>query len=80
MSQGNSELVIKLPGARSSLGPFVIGPLLDQDGISDNIVLFNEKVREWEDYYNHRPHGALQNQTPFERLMEKTGAGVSQGS
>ena len=47
--------------------------MLDQDGISDDIVLVNEKVREWEDYYNyHRPHGAIQNQTPFERLMEKT--------
>jgi transposase InsO family protein len=34
--------------------------LLDKDGISDNIHLFNEKLREWEDYYNyHRPHGAL---------------------
>ncbi len=55
--------------------------MLDQNGISDDIYLFNEKVREWEDYYNyHRPHGALQGQTPFERLMEKTRAGVSQGS
>ncbi len=35
--------------------------MLDQDGISDDIVLFNEKVREWENYYNYnRPHGALQ--------------------
>ena len=34
--------------------------LLDKDGISDDIHLFNEKLREWEDYYNyHRPHGAL---------------------
>jgi transposase InsO family protein len=33
--------------------------LLDQAGISDDIHLFNEKLREWEDYYNyHRPHGA----------------------
>jgi len=32
--------------------------LLDQGGISDDIHLFNEKLREWEDYYNyHRPHG-----------------------
>jgi len=38
-------------------------------------------VREWEDYYNyHRPHGALQDQTPFERLIEKSRADVSQGS
>jgi hypothetical protein len=52
--------------------------LIDQDGISDDIHLFNEKLREWEDYYNyHRPHGALQGQTPFERLIEKTRAGVT---
>ena len=39
------------------------------------------KLREWEDYYNyHRPHGALKGQTPFERLMDKTRAGVSRGS
>src|SRR5689334_23920881 len=25
--------------------------LLDQDGITDDIHLFNEKLREWEDYY-----------------------------
>lgn len=46
--------------------------LLDKDGIGDNIVLFNEKLREWEDYYNfHRPHGALDGQTPYERLKQK---------
>ena len=38
--------------------------LLDKDGITDDIHLFNEKLREWEDYYNyHRPHGALNGQT-----------------
>ena len=32
--------------------------LLDADGITDDIHLFNDKLREWEDYYNyHRPHG-----------------------
>ena len=32
--------------------------LLDQDGISDDIHLFNETLREWEDYNNYRrPHG-----------------------
>jgi transposase InsO family protein len=52
--------------------------LLDQQGISDDIHLFNEKLREWEDYYNyHRPHGALGGQTPYERLVEKTRAGLS---
>jgi transposase InsO family protein len=55
--------------------------LLDQDGISDDIHLFNEKLREWEDYYNyHRPHGALGGQTPYERLFAKTRAEVLPGS
>ena len=55
--------------------------LLDKDGISDDIHLFNEKLREWEDYYNyHRPHGALGGQTPYERLLAKTRAEVSPGS
>ena len=50
--------------------------LLDKDGITDDIHLFNEKLREWEDYYNyHRPHGALDGQTPYERLIAKTRAG-----
>jgi transposase InsO family protein len=52
--------------------------LLDKDGITDDIHLFNEKLREWEDYYNyHRPHGALAGQTPYERLLAKTKAGLS---
>ncbi len=52
--------------------------LLDKGGVSDNIHLFNDKLREWEDYYNyHRPHGALDGQTPFERLMAKSTASVS---
>jgi len=51
--------------------------LLDKDGISDNIILYNEKLKEWEDYYNlHRPHGALGGQTPYERLRQKTGLGM----
>jgi transposase InsO family protein len=52
--------------------------LLDQNGVTDDIHLFNEKLREWEDYYNyHRPHGALDGQTPYERLIAKTRAGAS---
>jgi transposase InsO family protein len=55
--------------------------LLGQGAISTDIHLFNEKLREWEDYYNyHHPHGALKGQTPLERLMKKTRAGVSPGS
>ena len=46
--------------------------LLDKDGIADNIHLFNDKLREWEDHYNyHRPHGALDGQTPYEWLKRK---------
>ena len=52
--------------------------LRDRDGVAEDIHLFNEKLREWEDYYNyHRPHGALDGQTPYERLLAKTRAGVS---
>ena len=55
--------------------------LLDQGGVTDDIHLFNDKLREWEDYYNyHRPHGALDGQTPYERLVAKTRAGVSPAS
>jgi transposase InsO family protein len=55
--------------------------LLDTDGIGDDIHLFNEKLREWENYYNcHRPHTALGGQTPYERLLAKTRAEVSTGS
>jgi hypothetical protein len=51
--------------------------LLDKGGIADDIHLFNEKLREWEDYYNyHRPHGALDGQTPYERLLAKTTASL----
>ena len=55
--------------------------LIDQNGISDDIHLFNEEVREWEHDYNyHRPRRTLQGQTPFERLIEKSRADVSPGS
>jgi transposase InsO family protein len=55
--------------------------LLDRDGIADDIHLFNEKLREWEDYYNyHRPHGALAGQTPYERLLAKTRPEVAPAS
>ena len=46
--------------------------LLDKDGVSDDIHIFNKKLREWENYYNHhRPHGGLGGQTPFERFLER---------
>lgn len=46
------------------------------DGVLiDDARVFNNKLREWEDYYNyHRPHGGLGGQTPYERLLQKTQA------
>ncbi|WP_211283580.1 integrase core domain-containing protein, partial [Mycobacterium triplex] len=46
------------------------------DGVvEDDTGLFNQKLKEWEDYYNyHRPHGGLHGQTPYERLLQKTQA------
>lgn len=44
------------------------------DGVViDDAKVFNNKLKEWEDYYNyHRPHGGLNGQTPYERLRQKT--------
>ena len=44
------------------------------DGVViDDTKLFNDKLQEWEDFYNfHRPHGGLDGQTPYERLRQKT--------
>ena len=46
------------------------------DGVViDDTGLFNQKLQEWEDFYNfHRPHGGLGGQTPHERLRQKTRA------
>jgi transposase InsO family protein len=50
--------------------------LLDGVVIDDSKV-FNEKLREWEHFYNYaRPHGALGGQTPYERLRQKTTSDV----
>lgn len=52
--------------------------LLDKRGISDDIHLFNKKLRQWEKYYNyHRPHRGLGGQTPYERLLARARAKVS---
>ena len=40
--------------------------------VIDDAKLFNEKLKEWEDFYNYnRPHAALFGQTPYERFREK---------
>src|SRR6266542_7041951 len=50
------------------------------DGVVvDDAKVFTTKLQEWEDFYNfERPHGALQGQTPYERLRSKMNdSGVS---
>jgi transposase InsO family protein/transposase-like protein len=43
--------------------------------VIDDTKLFNEKLQEWENFYNYnRPHGSLGGQTPYERLRQKTEA------
>ena len=50
--------------------------LLD-GAVIDDAEVFNNKLQEWEDYYNyHRPHGGLDGQTPYERLKQRTRARV----
>jgi transposase InsO family protein len=45
--------------------------------VIDDAKVFNDKLREWEDFYNyHRPHGSLDGQTPYERLKQRTQARV----
>ena len=44
----------------------------DQNGVSDGIHLFNDKLREWQDYYNyHRPHGAPDRANPVRATRSK---------
>ena len=41
--------------------------------VIDDAGVFNDKLQQWEDYYNYqRPHGGLDGQTPYERLLQKT--------
>jgi len=59
----------------------VFDRLLDKDGITDDLHLFNEKLCEREDYYNcHRPHWGPGGQTPCERMIVKMRAGTSPAS
>ena len=48
--------------------------LLD-GAVIDDAGVFNDKLKQWEDYYNfERPHGGLNGATPYERLLQKTQA------
>lgn len=43
--------------------------------VIDDTKLFNDKLQEWEDFYNfNRPHGGLAGDTPDEELRKKTTA------
>lgn len=42
--------------------------------VIDDVNLFNNKLQEWEDYYNYdRPHGALTGSTPTNASNRKPG-------
>ena len=44
--------------------------------VIDDANLFNEKISEWERFYNYdRPHGSLGGNTPYERFKQKTANG-----
>ena len=48
-----------------------------QGVVIDDTNLFNDRLKEWEDFYNfNRPHGGLGGQTPYERLKQKTASPV----
>ncbi|WP_225991285.1 integrase core domain-containing protein [Actinomadura montaniterrae] len=50
------------------------------DGVViDTAAVFNDKLREWEDYYNYdRPHGTLGGETPLRTPQaEDPGPGVN---
>ena len=48
------------------------------DGVViDDAEVFNQKLQEWEDFYNfNRPHGGLDGQTPYDRLRQKNNQGL----
>jgi transposase InsO family protein len=47
--------------------------------VIDESKPFDDKLREWEDYYNyHRPHGGLGGQTTYERLLQKATKPIAQ--
>lgn len=49
------------------------------DGVAiDDAQVFNDKLKEWEDYYNyHRPPRSPRRPTPYERLRQETHPGVA---
>jgi len=67
-----SEGEIKRRNNQKNAIQFVDYVLLSEGVVIDNTQLFNEKLKEWENFYNYnRPHAALGSQTPYERFREK---------
>jgi hypothetical protein len=56
----------------SQYGHFVAFYQLLDGVVIDDTDVFNDKLREWENFYNHRPNGGLGGQTPYERLKQRT--------
>jgi hypothetical protein len=48
------------------------------DGVViDDAQVFNQKLQEWEDFYNfNRPYGGLDGQTPYDRLRGRADRAV----
>jgi transposase InsO family protein len=64
------------PADRAAAAIDLLPQILD-GVVIDDAGVFNERLREWEDFYNfNRPHGGLGGQTPYERLRQKTGSPV----
>jgi transposase InsO family protein len=46
-----------------------------EGGVVDNTNLFNDRLQQWEDFYNfNRTHGGLAGDTPQERRRKKATA------
>ena len=49
--------------------------------VIDDAQVFNDKLREWKDFYNyHRPHGDLDGQTPYESSSNQPRPGRNRSS
>ena len=60
-------------GLLETIGHDFVGALSAEDQCAYVWDLLNDKLQEWENFYNfNRPHGGLGGDTPYERLRQKT--------